>query len=337
MAFKYFMHRHSFLRVFGCLMGLCMLGGTPARTQNVSSDSISAQVAELNRLFSKIYTCPPDFRWNASDSFQSAAKSVLEAYENTAFPFERIKSLNYFKAEDNSFRMLNWGIPDEDGTVSYKALLQVKRTSKKDYVLYEMSDMSLYQPYPEQISCSPQTWWGAFYYACIEKKAGNRSYYTFLGWNAGQKLYQQSVIEVMSIKPNGEVQFGASLFSNRGRIPGSDKTDRSRKDSDIKRVVFRFGKKTGMILRYDYQSYRAASNNAKKGERKANMIIFDRLVPEQMSMADDYAYYIPEGGVYQAYVWENNRWRLETDVIARNPDPHKKRKKPMVERRFFTD
>ncbi len=325
-----------------CLKTLLFLigwgGAANLYAQSIPADSLSGQVAELNRLFAKIYTCPPDERWNASDSFQLMAKTVMEDYAETDFPFERIRQINYFKADDGSFRILNWGIPHEEGTVSYKALLQVKRASKKDHVLYEMSDMSLYQPYPEQITCTPQNWWGAFYYTCIEKKAGSRTYYTFLGWNAGQPLYQQSVIEVMTLKPNGEVQFGASIFGNRGRIPGTEKIDKSRKDADTKRVVFRFGKKTGMILRYDYQSYVTRTDKTKKTEKKANMIVFDRLVPEQMSMADDYAYYIPEGGAYQAYVWENNRWRLETDVIARNPDPNRKRKKNTPgERRFFTD
>ncbi len=297
-------------------------------TNQAADDSLSAQVAELDRLFSKIYACGADYRWNASDSFQLKAKFILEKYAGKEFPFEKVRNLNYFKGEDHVFRMLNWGVPEADGRVSYKALLQVRRTTKNDYLLYEMNDMSLYQPYPEKLSCSPDSWWGAFYYECIEKKAGGRTYYTFLGWNSGQELYQQSVIEVMSIKPDGKVQFGASLFSNRGRIAGSDRIDKSRKDSEIKRVVFRFGKKTGMILRYDYQAYMHKNEKGKEKAKKANMIVFDRLVPRQTAMADDYAYYVPEGGVYQAYVFDNGKWRLQDNVIARNPDPKKRKNNP---------
>ncbi|MCM1169232.1 MAG: hypothetical protein NC324_04775 [Bacteroides sp.] len=307
------------------LWWLAFLPPTCGLCQN-TGDSVSIQLAELNRLFANIYACPADYRWNASDSFSLFAQEVLEKYQGREFPFEKVKNLNYYKGEDLSFRMLNWGVPEAEGTVSYKALLQVRRTTKNDYLLYDLNDMSLYQPFPEQIPGTAENWWGAFYYDCIPQKVGNRTYYTFLGWNSGQELYQQSVIEPMYIKPDGQVQFGASLFVNKGKVPGSAKTDRSRKDPDLKRVVFRFGRKTGMILRYDYQAYLQKNAKGKKTEKKANMIIFDRLMPQQTAMADDYAYYVPEGGIYQAYVFENGKWRLHEDIVARNPDPKKRKK-----------
>lgn len=308
-------------------------GGGASAPVRSEADSLEYRVAELNRLFSWIYACGEDMRWNASDSFLLVAKAVMEAAPAADFPFERVRNLNYFKADDGSFRMVNWGVPDASGTVSYKALLQVRRQTKKDYVLYDLSDMSLYQPYPEQVELGPESWWGAFYYQCIEHKVGGRTYYTFLGWNAGQSLYQQSVIEVMRIKPDGEVVFGASIFSNRGRIPGSDRVDKSLRDADVKRIVFRFSKQGGMILRYDYQTYVTRNDRGRRVEKKDNMVIFDKLVPQQASMADDYAYYIPQGGQYQAYVFLNSRWRLQDEVIARNPEPKRHSRKP-VPRRF---
>ena len=85
--------------------------------------------------------------------------------------------------------------------------------------------MSLYQPYPEQLECTPETWWGAFYYSCIERQAEGKTYYTFLGWNAGQPLYQQSVIEAMYIGElillDGKLyRFGEGFFfSPMGSFP----------------------------------------------------------------------------------------------------------------------
>lgn len=307
--------------------GLAWGAASPVRGSSpAEEDSTALRLAELNRLFAKIYTCPAEHRWNASDSFRSLAQETLELYQDRDFPFEKVRNLNYFKGQEGEFRLLNWGVPDPDGTVSYKALVLARRATKNDYVLYDLNDMSLYQPFPEQLGSTAENWWGAFYYECIAHKVGNRTYYTFLGWNSGQELYQQSVIEVMWIKPDGQLQFGASLFSNKGRVPGSARIDKSRKDSELKRVVFRFGKKTGMILRYDCQAYLQKNHQGKKKEKKANMIIFDRLMPQQTAMADDYAYYVPEGGVYQAYVFENGKWRLHEEIIARNPDPKKRKK-----------
>lgn len=313
---------------------LCLLVGFGFRLPLSGMELVESRISELNRLFSWIYACPEDVRWNASDSFLMEAKAVMEAFEGQDFPFERVRNLNYFKAGNGDFRMLNWGIPSSSGTVSYKALLQVRRKSRGDYVIYDLSDMSVYQPYPEQLELDPQSWWGAFYYQCIEQEAGGRTYYTFLGWNAGQELYQQSVIEVMTVKPDGQVRFGASLFVNRGRIPGSDRVDKSIRDQDVKRVVFRFSKRTGMILRYDYQTYVTRNARGKRVEKKDNMIIFDKLMPEQASMADDYAYYIPEGGRYQSFVFEGNKWRLQEEVIARNPEKRRNLVRRPAGRRF---
>ena len=317
-----------------------------------SEDSLNYYRSELDRLFTYMYECPSSQRWAASDSFGLCAKAVLEHYAGRDFPFGQIRNLNYFQASDGSFRMLNWGIPDDNGTVSYKALLQVrisqsddsssalqslgpdyrKPAAKKDrprsqsslpppsytYIIHDMSDMSLYQPYPEQLECTPETWWGAFYYSCIERQAVGKTYYTFLGRNAGQPLYQQSVIEVMYIGDQGDVHFGAPVFANNGRVPGRDPMPVQIDDQDYRRVVFRFGKRTGMILRYDYQSYIVVNKRGKPKRIKENMIVFDQLMPQQIAMADNYSYYIPQGGVYQAYVWLDGKWRLQLDVEARN-------------------
>lgn len=291
-------------------------------------EDISSRVSDLNRLFSKIYEADEETRWNACDSFTHAARKVLEDYAGEDFPFDKIRNINYFKADDGSFRMLNWGIPEASGTVSYKALLQVHRQSKNDHILYELNDMSVYYPYPEGEILTPDTWWGAFYYQCIEKKVDNRTYYTFLGWNSGLSLYQQSVIEVMRIKPDGSVEFGASLFVNKGRVPGSERVDKSIKDSETKRVVFRFSRKSGMILRYDYQTYVEKNAKGKRVERKDDMIVFDVLTPRQAAMSDDYAYYIPMGGKYQAYVFQDNKWRMKGEVKARNPERPSKTPRP---------
>lgn len=73
-----------------------------------------------------------------------------------------------------------------------------------------------------------------------------------------------------------------------------------------------------MILRYDYQTYLVTNKRGKPKKVNADMIVFDQLMPQQIAMSDDYAYYVPQGGVYQAYVWIDGNWRLQLDVEARN-------------------
>ncbi|MDE7102295.1 MAG: hypothetical protein K2O37_05820, partial [Bacteroidales bacterium] len=122
---------HRFLHSLAIVVSLLgSAAGVSAWASEASETEISERVSELNRLFSKIYEADEETRWNACDSFTNAARQVMEDYADADFPFDKIRNINYFKADNGSFRMLNWGIPEASGTVSYKALLQVYRQSK---------------------------------------------------------------------------------------------------------------------------------------------------------------------------------------------------------------
>ena len=103
---------------------LCLLVGFGFRIPLSGMELVESRISELNRLFSWIYACPEDVRWNASDSFLLEAKAVMEAFEGQDFPFERVRNLNYFKAGNGDFRMLNWGIPSSSGTVSSRDIIR---------------------------------------------------------------------------------------------------------------------------------------------------------------------------------------------------------------------
>ncbi len=96
-------------RISECIAVLlaCVLGMAGGFVRASSSDDVSARVSELNRLFAKIYEEDEDSRWNACDSFTNAARQVMEDYAGEDFPFENIRNINYFKADNGEFRILN--------------------------------------------------------------------------------------------------------------------------------------------------------------------------------------------------------------------------------------
>jgi S-adenosylmethionine:tRNA-ribosyltransferase-isomerase (queuine synthetase) len=83
-------------------------------------------------------------------------------------------------------------------------------------------------------------------------------------------------------------KFGSPLFVNKNKV--------------LKRVVFEFADKSTMSLKMD---------------QKRNRIVFDHLSPETPALTGLYSYYVPDFS-YDAYVWEEDRFILNEDVIAIN-------------------
>lgn len=299
------------------------IGGSPLQSQNTSENALQ----KLSFLFDQIYNGPPQARWANSDSFSIVLRQLMDDFAGKELAFEQIPHLRYFTGENLRFRLVNWSVPESDGNSSYRGVLQVWNENKQNYICYTLNDISAYQPYPENVLYTPDNWWGALYYDCIEHKIGDRIYYTLLGLNTSVATYQQKVIDVFQIKKNGEVEFGASIFSS------APKYSDSKSSSNLKRIIFRFSRKTDMILRYDYQTY-ITQKGKKKIEVKDQMIVFDYLIPPAIHLLEECTYYVPSGGLYNAYVFMDDHWELQTEIIARNPNPKipqkKKSTKPIL-------
>jgi hypothetical protein len=171
--------------------------------------SYSQTKPQIDSLFLRIYEVPAVAAAENSDIFSDAAVAVFN--NNSAFDFSGVNGLNYYHF-DKEFILLNWGVPEEDGTISYRGLLWGWNSSQKEYRLQVLNDISSYQSFPEKEVYTPENWWGAFYYDCIVSGGGTDVFYTLLGWNSSQPLYSQKVIETMRIKATGEAEFGLPVF-----------------------------------------------------------------------------------------------------------------------------
>lgn len=287
-------------RIITCLLFL-LLNFSLIKSQNntyIDNDSI---INNLDSLYKTIYSADTYERWDKSDIFSSYLISILKNTTINDLEFQEIENLQYFSSGDKKLIIFNWGIPNENGSVGYCCITKVWSDSLNKYIINSLNDISAYNPFPEKFVYRDNNWWGALYYTLIEKQIKNTTYYTLLGWNTSQNTYRQKVIEVCKILPNGKVEFGCPIFRN----------------TNNNRFIFRFNPKVDMILRYDYQAYRI-----KKGKKekliKDNMIVFDRLIPEDNNMEGQYSNYVAVGNLYDAFVFINGAWELKLDVVARN-------------------
>ncbi len=253
-------------------------------------------------------------RYNANEQFLTLLQSTLEQNGAFDYPFEQLMCKKLMP-KDKKFRLFNWFVRKEEG-MEFFAVMLVHNEQKKTYQVLTLTDDSENIFDLPNVVLDKDHWYGAYYLEVIQTEGNGRTYYTFLGWNGNDKTIQQNLIEVLTFKPNGDLVFGANVFAWR--------------KEKFKRKVFEHSRKGTMILRYDYQVYTEPIPGAPKpkpGQKpkektiKAYMIVFDRLVPPNPEMLGNLETYIPAGGIYDALVWENNKWTLKTDVLARNPEP----------------
>jgi hypothetical protein len=178
----------------------------------VHNFSYSQTKSQIDSLFSRIYEDRIIAAAENSNIFSAAAIAAFNS--DAVFDFSNINGLNYYRF-DKQFILLNWGVPEEDGTVSYRGILWGWNLSQKNYRLQILNDVSSYQSFPEKEIYMPENWWGAYYYDCIASDGSSTGgFYIFLGWNSSQPLYSQKVIETMRIKSDGSAEFGLPVFTS---------------------------------------------------------------------------------------------------------------------------
>jgi hypothetical protein len=127
-------------------------------------------------------------------------------------------------------------------------------------------------------------------------------------------------------------------FNNVNSIPvfGSPifKTDKS----EPNRIIFEYSADAVMSLKYEEQYYNKIKGqsiyaydrlnkksnlrpkkNLKKHKKKADMIIFDRLVSLTPNFKDQYQFYVPTTDYLDGFIFRAGKWRLIYDIDARNP------------------
>jgi hypothetical protein len=203
------------------------------------------------------------------------------------FQFTQLTSIADLKSEDGLVRIVHWNLEFKDFSYSYSGFIMHWDDEQETCKVFDLVDVT--DPYTmisEQVIDS-KNWYGALYYRIIPVEIDNDFQYILFGWDGATTNSNFKLIDVLSFKGNA-AKFGSPLFINKNKT--------------LKRVVFEFADKSTMSLKMD---------------EKRNRIVFDHLSPESPALTGLYSYYIPDFS-YDAYVWEDDRFVLNEDVIATN-------------------
>ena len=283
-----------------------------------------------------------DKKFALSKQMEYFVEKAARQKSSIEYGFDTLNYISVLTSDDKKFRVFTWTIKKKDGTYKYYGLSQSFIKTTKSYKYNRLNDQTSRLRRSDSKTLNPKKWLGAYYYKLIQNKANGKIYYTLLGWKGLDKVASMKVIEVATVRSNGDVTFGYPIFS----IKGFDYV----KNKRARRLVFKYSAQIKMYLDYDVQSIhiekkkkKSSSHKKQRGFTAQNkdvvdkvkvktitkpMIVMDRLEPINTAMEGIYEFYYPETNVIDALLFENNRWTYYPDVDARNKPTEEINAKP---------
>jgi len=155
----------------------------------------------------------------SNEYFNRLMIEILSYPDAYKFNFDTIKLLSVLKGDD--FLLITWGVPLNNGkTIPYGLTLK-KLPRNNNYKVVELKNVKDSLQDPEQTILKNGDWYGAIYYQIIPIEINDIKYYTLLGWDGENGLYQSKVIDILGFSYNGQTIFGKRMFKN---IPDKKKS-----------------------------------------------------------------------------------------------------------------
>ncbi len=270
----------------------------------------------LKLICKKLFTSKSDLeKKKYNQELISTFQYALNTSNSFEYPFDSLSDIAFLTPSDKTFRIINWNIPNNDGTQEYFGFIQRKhiQVTKKRFfkkektetiLLFPLIDKSIEIKNPENGISDHKKWFGMLYYKIISKKSKKYSYYTLLAWDGNDQYSLKKIIDVLTFDEKGMPHFGADIFVMQKKYP--------------KRIIFEYDATCTMSLKY----------NSKK-----DIIVFDHLAPTQPQLEGQFQYYCTDMS-YDGFVFKNGKWNYITDVDITNEkdaidkfynDPHNKK------------
>lgn len=253
----------------------------------------SLQAQNIERLSQRaLNDSTQEIRLQAADSLQIVLLDTLT--KNPLFSIDRLNNLSMVASDDHTVRVFTWCAPLDQGLFRYFGIVQkISDTS----LLFVLSDHFLQEESTGNEDLTKEQWYGAMYLTMITIKSKKETFYTLLGWDGNNALSDIKVIENLYFDETNEPRFGKAVFDNC---------------LICKRILLQYRQTARCSLRYEKQS---ASMNGKAVA--GNMIIFNRLEPENQYFDGMKSMYIPTD-VFDAYFWKDGMWHFLENIDARN-------------------
>ena len=277
----------------------------------------------LSSLIERVSNAPTDNeRYLASEEAVQLLSKALEEDESERWQWSLPEYVSVLTSPDKLFRIFTWAVIRDNGEFECFGAVQFYNDKEEEYEYLLLNDKSEDIMNREESLLTADNWLGAVYQELIQTTAGEKTYYTLLGWNGVDNITERKIIEPVLIR-NGVPQFGAPLF---------------RRLRNQRRIVLEYANDAMVNLSYETQYIQDVEHKREKikgtnryrtvdkvKERKEKMIIFDEVEPQIPGMEGLYQYYMPSGTEI-AYAFVDGKWELHNGAQGRLTD--KKLNKP---------
>jgi hypothetical protein len=282
--------RYMYMRNFKpYLIGLLFFGALELLSaQTNSAERIGIIEAELAATLLELRAARNDNQIaKLNNSFISQLEGVIEEEWFFDHPFSALQTIGKIYSEDKEVRLITWNVEWENHSHTYHGYILKREKRKEGHFVVKLEDKSKLLPRQTKEILSTDNWYGALYYDIKDVEKGKKTYYTLLGYDYNNDRSTIKLLDVLHFAGKN-AKFGYPFFET--------------KEGFENRVYFEYSSRAVMSLKY---------------ERDRNMIIFDHLSPESPGLAEFREYYIPDMS-YDAYKFEDFKWRLKEDIIALN-------------------
>ncbi len=226
---------------------------------------------------------------------------VLQQQGAMSYPFDSLTTVSALKHPSRHIRIFTWYVPLQQERFSYFGLVQIgEPDTDQNPAIVVLNDSTQAISDPMFTELGADKWYGAYYYGLISHEGEEDTLFTLLGWKGDNPYTRKRVIEPVTFRQD-TIVFGKQMFSGaRG---------------DPYRIVFEYASHVSMSLLYEEHFLDV------RCEQLRPMIVFDRLAPMQEQFRGQYRYYVPEGNIFDALVFEEGRWMFYRDVDARSKRP----------------
>ena len=264
-----------------------ILSSTFLSSQNISENVIKEYEDTLLILANNImYGETLEIRKKANIDFVSELKEIMKFKESYDYPFDSLKTISRLNPEDNSFRLFNWILAQDNGTNKYFAFIILPNSDNDYNQIIELKHTTTDLFNFETTNYNNENWYGALYYKIISPQKKNNKHYTLLAWDGNNPESIIKIIDVIEIN-NQKATFGKDIF-----VKGEDTT---------KRIVVEYNRNTNASVNFDADK---------------NRIVLDHLVPLKENQEGFNQFYVPDGS-YDCFLYKKGKWIFKEDVDVR--------------------
>jgi len=253
-------------------------------------DSSGDTPVVLEKLFGRLVNNSEDTaRLRINDSIRIIVDSYVRSDSIFNHNFTNLRYLGQITSPDSLLKIVTWNLVLINSPGKYFCYLIKRGEPGKSNMVY-----SLTAGYREGLIMTDTTytasdWYGALYYDLKPYIIAGKKCWVLLGVDFGNPVISRKIIEVLSFNADDSILFGRKWFESGDKL--------------LYRQVFEYASNGMMTLRFTSDK----------------SIVFDHLVPIFQSQKTDRQLYGSDFS-FDAYNFENGKWRFSLNVDARNKE-----------------